>query len=653
MYDPEKKPGLLDKFGAWAEGESARDISHVRQNTQLMDRVVRDAEFSIKAKAMSDAATDVAMLGQIATELHKGGAKLDQWKRWVTAGYGKADEAAKEAISGLRGEFRGLIESGKVGTLVKGGNKIEEWVKPGGVLDAWETRIRRISEHDPNAGARIFVELDQMKRALGANSKAGKYLGDDAAAFFRERYKALAATLEDEARWGAEAAGYQKQLNRVYHDWLNGEGTFNKHFMGQGIDTAAFSDWNKNPLGLQKSAADYLNLMGKAGSEQEQALVITQLQRDRKFAQFMLDKYELPPEQRSALQKALSGTYRVEKALAEGKDFMRIYRAAEALTGGRRRWIEFPILGAMAGGLPGALAGQVAMFAMNPGEQMRFWALARRLKEGTLSGMVRATERFGGATIPKLKGVGGVDDTLSAASRAGRAGKATLFEQLSDKGESEEDSYRRITNAYRDAAADPGKIEGNLQQTMPEWARMQPDLIKEMAGVEQRKAQAIAAALPPGQDMIDKMLGIEPMPVSYGQIDDAARLIEAANDPLSALEKMGNGSLTPAEVDIIEQVYPRMIQEMRMTVIEASQQGELEWSQKIQMGILLKVPTDISLKPEFIAAMQAAAQSQGGEEQPGMGGKKPGINPVGVTREYGKMLRPTSEQLEARASEER
>jgi len=84
------------------------------------------------------------------------------------------------------------------------------------------------------------------------------------------------------------------------------------------------------------------------------------------------------------------------------------------------------------------------------------------------------------------------------------------------------------------------------------------------------------------------------------------RYLEAIEEPLSILKDLETNSLTREKVEAVQAVYPQLYQQIQEKTMDAlAKQGEdVPYKKRIQLGILLDIPSDISLIPENIAALQ-------------------------------------------------
>lgn len=90
------------------------------------------------------------------------------------------------------------------------------------------------------------------------------------------------------------------------------------------------------------------------------------------------------------------------------------------------------------------------------------------------------------------------------------------------------------------------------------------------------------------------------------------RYMEAVENPMSALEDLKSGQLSREKIEAIKEVYPTLYGKIQATAMEAIAENadEMTYDQRLQLGILLDIPSDTSLLPANIAALQAQYQKE-------------------------------------------
>jgi hypothetical protein len=102
-------------------------------------------------------------------------------------------------------------------------------------------------------------------------------------------------------------------------------------------------------------------------------------------------------------------------------------------------------------------------------------------------------------------------------------------------------------------------------------------------------------------DMFNK-----PRPPSKFDLSKLERYVDAVENPMSVFENMERGRLSSEGVEALKTVYPNLYERLQSSVLEAvGKNPKMPYSQKLQLGMLLDIPTDESLVPENIMGLQS------------------------------------------------
>lgn len=101
------------------------------------------------------------------------------------------------------------------------------------------------------------------------------------------------------------------------------------------------------------------------------------------------------------------------------------------------------------------------------------------------------------------------------------------------------------------------------------------------------------------------------------------QILETVLDPFAAIDALEAGSLSKNHVKVLKNIYPRMYNTIRERVYNSVMEGsiDLEYSDRLKLGMLLDTPLDVSLRPERILSIQSAFQFKDSElEEMGVSG---------------------------------
>lgn len=261
----------------------------------------------------------------------------------------------------------------------------------------------------------------------------------------------------------------------------------------------------------------------------------------------------------------------------------------------------------------GALLGTGAPFTVALMGGMGVSEIAGRMlnpKAGKLAGAL--TEKV---AARRAAGAAAIDSLLSskAIKAAGRAGRAVLAVAESratrDATEARRQKIEDVLRAQvgMDAAGQPAMIPSarsmlherlaGLRAVDPEFA----DLI-EQAAVS--RVQFLASKLPIGPPSTVFGLG-QKWRASDADRRRVERFVTAAEDGDAILERAARGDMTPEDAETMQALYPKLLEEAKMRMIDRmAYVSELPYQKKIMLSMLFDTPLHDSLSPQNIATTQ-------------------------------------------------
>ena len=109
-----------------------------------------------------------------------------------------------------------------------------------------------------------------------------------------------------------------------------------------------------------------------------------------------------------------------------------------------------------------------------------------------------------------------------------------------------------------------------------------------------------------------KTLGVNPFlkksyPLSDQELYKIKRYLKAIQNPLSVLEDLKQGIVSREGIEAVRFVYPTIYNEMTSAVYNNLEKygAEMAYDKRLQLGIVMGLPTDLSLEPENIAKFQS------------------------------------------------
>lgn len=175
------------------------------------------------------------------------------------------------------------------------------------------------------------------------------------------------------------------------------------------------------------------------------------------------------------------------------------------------------------------------------------------------------------------------------------------------------------------AQANPAGVKQTVRQSLRDVR--DPDVINAVYAVAQRKFDYLAKHAPvaPPPNPLSK----SKWQASPAEIERFARRVRAANDPVSVLDDVATGRVTPEGAETLREVYPQLYSEARVRLIEQAPKlsRSLPHGTIVRLSVLFDAPLVSSLEPDNLAAIQAAGKPQNDNGQGAPMAPQPAMTP--------------------------
>lgn len=146
-----------------------------------------------------------------------------------------------------------------------------------------------------------------------------------------------------------------------------------------------------------------------------------------------------------------------------------------------------------------------------------------------------------------------------------------------------------------------------------------------------RAAAFLASKIPPEKKEFKTLQPqlAKPIPPTHDEQETFLHYNRAINNPMSVFQDLSRGELTPEAVETLRVVYPTLYQHMKEMVLNHALEPDakkMTYDQEIQLAYMFGEPTNPTLEPSFIQAMQA------NYGPPAQGGKKGGGSARGSSK---------------------
>lgn len=269
------------------------------------------------------------------------------------------------------------------------------------------------------------------------------------------------------------------------------------------------------------------------------------------------------------------------------------------------------VLGSVAGGAMGA--GGIAVPAFN-----KFMESDLKRKITILSGIERSNKA---AESKLLEGVKTFFKRTGSAAK-----KMTVYSLASspiafDGDKSPKDRQAAYKNTLKNIVnyrTEPEKFVENVSKDLMHIERAAPQASKIIAARTIKAMEFLESKIPKDTKsvMLDRPFTREYQPSSM-ELSKFERYVQIIDNPLSIVEELENGTITQEHADALKAVYPSIYRRLQVAVLdEVQNHPDMSYNKKLQLGTVMDIPTDESLIPENIIALQSNFAPQEEQQDP-------------------------------------
>lgn len=323
--------------------------------------------------------------------------------------------------------------------------------------------------------------------------------------------------------------------------------------------------------------------------------------------------FELPPDVARKIDDAHAEVKKMRAALRDKAELagiaddyrsLRAAESADSVSIGMTTTAGPAILGTLGlslGGLPGAAAGLLAGAVTRPSTTVR-----------ALSGIMAMVDRVRGRSD------GAVARFLGTATRKGTAkalpGSDTLRRGIRIAGaqavvESRSEKNLRVRSAVIRLAQSPDALTQEVEPHLMMTRDMAPALTSAIGRKATLATHFLMSKLPP---VYTPPFGTEEDAlVDPIALDRFGRYVEAVGDPVSALERLADGTITSEHAEALRSVYPEIYRDVQGKIMEemeaARRDGQdVPHDRRMTAGLMFGLPLTAALQPGALAAIQSA-----------------------------------------------
>ena len=628
--------GVLDGTGIRALakrafGEAAPGIGEAVEGglgSQLRDKYIRAS--SLASGADSEALEALTRGGSAGREaraaaVYDGDAILDSSARAMR----EHGDAVIKGNDVIYNQARGAMKRSYVDAAVKTGNDLETLAARNMVLDDALTRSDNLLStregHDQileslsKSAYRVrdagetnvdkFMALDQFKRETQTLMKSAKNTFQktsdptrrlqaestyDALSKVEERVR---TTLEDTSLWG-KAGTDQAAINEQWTRSLNAKERFDQALTTK-VGRGDFHDIRaRDQLGIDPAKAEsYVRNLTNPNKDLTHTAIRDYIDATDSFAKTLADRYELAPETAAQLTKAQGATKAFRGEVDKAEKTLTLVNQYKAL-GSSGVTDGLGVLGTLTGGVLGGVAGTAAGAVLNPKKAIAQLAAIERLANHVDTKMNGAISRLYSDEAAKLPSATKLLEAPKLPPRAAFEGQVKAIKDMAATG-----------------------MRG-IQDRVSAIAEGAPTIASAVAVKASSLTQFLASKAPPGFNVRPGLFPGQQQPVySDSEMRTWARYAAAANNPLSVIDSIKSGTVSPQEAEVVQTFYPQLYAQMQTQIINTvaakAQRGVfMPRQQRLSLGALFNVPTDVDLQPEFKAWLTTIQPQTEASEDP-------------------------------------
>lgn len=473
-------------------------------------------------------------------------------------------------------------------------------------FDGHMERLARAIES--GEGAKLFAAADDAKRWLGKQAQFGKgpFGLSEAARAFDELYqgpRGLLGVLENGA-WG-RAGEAQRSINKATSESIGLGDRFRSKFT-----TAHGSEMGRPEyVANTDSVSSFIGRLTKPANDLDAQSMRDMISTRRRYLDATAEHYDHGSRALKAISDERQALDAMEKTLEKASKEASLINQAKRLQGEEQ-----------AAGI-GGIVGLATDAFTRPMTMLRRMASLEQATKGVTDRIGRGVRRLLGkeaeSTPGGTSGPGFFSKLLETAGDAARgAGVATRA------GGVKVEKYVRESRQVAALQADPVALTARVGDALGPVSEGAPKVAAAATATAVKGLAFLASKMPPSrQDPYSLQPHLQPkMHASDAEIATFQRYREALDDPTIVLEKARKGTLTPEHVEAVKAVYPKLYERIQRTMFEelTASTRPVPYSRRIQLGVLLEIPTDATLAPDFVQAIQATytAQDQSGREPP-------------------------------------
>lgn len=157
------------------------------------------------------------------------------------------------------------------------------------------------------------------------------------------------------------------------------------------------------------------------------------------------------------------------------------------------------------------------------------------------------------------------------------------------------------------AISSPQALRQVMEDRLQDLRRVNPGLSSQIVDLGERRIQFLSSKLPSRRAALPGGPNIDKYPPADSLIAKFSRYVRASDDITTVLSDLENGTLTREAVETMKELTPNLYAAVQQSLVERMSElrEELPYQKRLQLSIFFQVPVESSMRPEFVAIMQA------------------------------------------------
>lgn len=480
-------------------------------------------------------------------------------------------------------------------------------VRPDSVMGRLQ---RAIGEGGVDGQAGVFIAVDGYKRELGRvisriERISNKTLRDiQTLEVLKPLYEQSRTWLETTRVWG-DLGNFQRELNASIVSKLSADSAFQKNWLSpESFGRDPVNPWRGGKVASAEKLRQNLEASVMPGTKDADRAIRDQIAGENEQIRAMqrFGNIDDVPGLTENLQQRLRINQRILERYDTAIEDARLGRLLKDMAGPVDSAAAM-VAGAAAVSVSPALV-PLAAAIINPRVTMRAAEVVRGMADGQGAAITRSV----GRAMRRVS-----DTSVQVAERLPTTGAKIV-------------SFQDKSKRVEELSANTQQIRAALERDMSWMANDAASARAKAIDVSLRGVDYLQRNIPKG---LAAPTPFAPnLPPSKQQVKVWLERFKAVEKPMSILDDMAKGKLTPEAVDAVREVYPETFAEIQTKVLEdlfemRKRGKQPKYVERIQLALILGVPTDPTMTPEVMRAVQAQYAGASPEERQGQAPAKP------------------------------